>query len=178
MLHSVILFKKILDESSHIAKSNRRKPDKICVDKDSEFCSRSVKSWLQGKDIEMYSTHNEGKSVIAERFISTLRNKIYKHKTAISKNVYIDRLDNTVDKYYSMYHKRIKMKPIDVKTRTYIDFDVKNNDKYPKFKVGDYALISKYQNIFGLLFLGEKGCDGFTTVSMSVCQHVSMSVYK
>ena len=63
----------------------------------------------------MYSTHNEGKSVVAERFIRTLRNEIYKHMTAISKNVYFDVLDNIVDEYNNTCHKTIKTKPIDVK---------------------------------------------------------------
>ena len=63
----------------------------------------------------MYSTYNEGKSVVPERFIRTLKNKIYKDKTAISKNVYFDVLDNIVDKYNNTYHRTIKMKPIDVK---------------------------------------------------------------
>ena len=63
---------------------------------------------------EMYSTYNEGKSVIAERFIRTLKNKIYKHMTAISKNVYVDVLDDIVNKYNDTTHKTIKMKPIDV----------------------------------------------------------------
>ena len=71
-----------------------RKPNKILVDKISEFYNNSFKKWLQDNDIEMYSTHNEGKSVIAERFIRTLKNKIYKYMTSISKNVYIDKLDN------------------------------------------------------------------------------------
>ena len=63
----------------------------------------------------MYSTYNERKSVVAERFIRILKNIIYKHMTAVSKNVYFDVLDDTVDKYNNTYHKTIKMKPIDVR---------------------------------------------------------------
>ena len=96
----------------------------------------------------MYSTHNEGKSVVAERFIRTLKNKIYKYMTSISKNVYIDKLDDTVKKYNNTYHTSIKMKPVDVKDNTYIDFKKESNDKNPKFKVGDHVRISKYKNIF------------------------------
>ena len=70
----------------------------------------------------MYSTHNEGKSVVTERFIRTLKNKIYKYMTSISKNVYIDRSDDIVDKYNNTYDSTIKMKPIDVKSNKYIDF--------------------------------------------------------
>ena len=96
----------------------------------------------------MYSTHNEGKSVIAERFIRTLKNKIYKYITSISKNMYIDKLDDIVKKYNNTYRTSIKMKPVDVKDNTYIDFKKEFNDKNPKFKVGDHVRISKSKNIF------------------------------
>ena len=96
----------------------------------------------------MYSTHNEGKSVAAERFTRTLRSKIYKHKTSISKNVYIDKLDHIVDEYNNTHRTTIKMKPIDVKDNTYINSNKETNDKDPKFKVGDHVRISKYKNIF------------------------------
>ena len=95
----------------------------------------------------MYSIHNEGKSVVAERFIRTLKKKIYKYMTAISKNVYIDKLDDVVDEYNNTYHRTIKMKPVDIKDNTYIDFEKEVNDKDPKFKVCDYVRISKYKNI-------------------------------
>ena len=81
----------------------------------------------------MYSTNNEGKSVVAETFIRTL--KIYKYMTSISKNVNIDKLDDIVDEYNNTYHTTIKMKPIDVKDNTYINTDKETNDKDPKFKV-------------------------------------------
>ena len=96
----------------------------------------------------MYSTNNEGKSVITERFIRTLKNKIYKYMTSISKNVYIDKIDDIVKEYNNKYHTSIKMKPVDVMDNTYIDFKKEINDKDPKFKVGDYVRISKYKNIF------------------------------
>ena len=96
----------------------------------------------------MYSTHNERKSVVAERFIRTLKSKIYKYMTSISKNVYIDKLDDIVDKYYNTYHTTIKMKPIDVKDNTYINADKEINNKDPKFKVSNRVRISKYKNIF------------------------------
>ena len=91
--------------------------------------------------------HNEGKSVVAERFIRTLKNKIYKYMTAISKNVYIDKLDDIVNEYNNTYHRTIKMKPVDVK-ETYIDFGKEDNNIDPKFKVGGYVRTSKYKNIF------------------------------
>ena len=96
----------------------------------------------------MYSTNNEGKSVVAERFIRTLKSKIYKYTNSISKNVYIDKLDDIVNEYNNTYHTTIKMKPIDVKDNTYINTDKETNDKDPKFKVGDRIRISKYKNIF------------------------------
>ena len=65
-------------------------------------------------DIEMYSTHNERKSVIAEGFIRTLKNKVYKYMTSVSKNVYINKLDGIVNEYNNTYHSTIKIKPVDV----------------------------------------------------------------
>ena len=108
-------FQRILNDS-------KRKPNKIWIDKGSEFFNRSMKSWLQDNDIEIYSTHNEGKSVVAERFTRTLKTKSYKHMTSISKNVYIDKLDDIVNKYNNTHHRTIKMNPMDVKDNIYIDF--------------------------------------------------------
>ena len=96
----------------------------------------------------MYSTHNDRKSVVAERFIRTVKNKIYKYMTSISKSVYIDKLDDTVNKHNNTCHSTIKQKPVDVKSNTYINSSKKNNDEDPKFKIGDIVEISKYKNIF------------------------------
>ena len=96
----------------------------------------------------MYSIHNEGKSVIAERFIRTLKTKIYRFMTSISNNVYINKLDDIVDEYNNTYHRTIKLNPVDVKDNTYINFEKEVNDSDPKFKVGDHVRISKYKNIF------------------------------
>ena len=74
-----------------------------------------MKSWPEKNAVKMYSTHNEGKSVVAERFIRTLKNKICKYMTSVSKNVNIDKLDDMVNKYNNTYHNKIKMKPVDVK---------------------------------------------------------------
>ena len=103
---------------------------------------------VRKNDIEMYSTHNQGKSVVAERFIKTLKNKIYKYITSLSKNVYIDKLDDIVNKYNNTYHKKIKLKPVDVKLRTYIDSTQEINYQDPKFKIGDIVKMSKYKNFF------------------------------
>ena len=124
------------------------KTKKIWVDKDSEFYNACFKKWLQDNDIVIYSTSNEGKSVVAEKFIRTLKSKIYKHMTSISKNVYIDNLDDIGDEHNNTYHTTIKMKPLDVKDNTYINTNKKINDKDPKFKVGDHVRMSKYKNVF------------------------------
>ena len=98
------------------------------------------------------------KSVVAERFIRTLKNKMFKHMTAISKNIYFHVLDDIVNKSNNTVHKTIKMKPIDITNDYYTEYNgtTFNKDsielhskKNPKFKVGDNVRISKYKNIFG-----------------------------
>ena len=91
----------------------------------------------------MYSTHNEGIYVVAERFIRVLKTKTCKHITSISENGYIDKSDRIVNKYNNTYHKTIKVKLVHVKENTHIDFDKQINKEYPQFKVGDYVRISK-----------------------------------
>ena len=99
--------------------SKGRKPNIIWVDQGGEFYNNLFKRFLKINNIEMYSTYNEGKSVVAERFIRTLKNKIFKHMTAISKNVYFDVLDDIVNKYNNTVHKTIKMKPTDFTPDSY-----------------------------------------------------------
>ena len=94
--------------------SKERKPNKIWVDLGREFYNKSFKDFLKINNIEMYSTYNEGKSVVAERFIRTLKNKIFKYMTAISKNLYFDVLDDIVNKYNNTVHRTIEMEPINV----------------------------------------------------------------
>ena len=96
----------------------------------------------------MYSRHNEGKFVVAERFIRKLKDKIYKFVASITKNVYIDKLNDIVNEYNNTYHITIKMKPIDVRDNTYINIGKEVNDNDPKFKVGDSVRISKYKKKF------------------------------
>ena len=107
-----------------------------------------MNSFLQNNSIEMYSRHDEGKSVVAKRFIRTLGNKIYKYMTSISKNVHIDKLDDIMNKYNNAYHSTIKMKPADVKSNTCIQSRKEINDKDLKFETGDIVKISKSKNIF------------------------------
>ena len=130
-----------------ILKESNRKQNKIWVDKGSKFYNSSVKKWLKDNNIEMYSIHNERKSVVAERFIRTLKTKIYKYLTSTSKNVYIDKLDDIVNEY-NTYHRTIKMKPVDVKDNTYIDSmelhsTELHSNKDLEFRVGDHVRISK-----------------------------------
>ena len=107
-------FQKVLDKSD-------RKTNKIWVDKGSEFSNSPFKKWLNGNDIEMYSTHNEGKYVVAERFIITLKSKIFKYMTSVLKNVYIDKLDDIVNEYNNTYHRTIKTKPVHIKSGNYVE---------------------------------------------------------
>ena len=113
----------IVNAFNKIIKQSNRKPNKIWVDQGGEFYNNVFKKWLSDNDIIMYSTYNEGKSVVAERFIRTLKNKLYKHMTATGKNVYYDVLNDVVNEYNNTKHSTIKIKPIDVKEskRVYID---------------------------------------------------------
>ena len=101
--------------------SERKKTNKMWVDQGSEFYNDLFKRCLRINNIEMYSTYNEGKSVVAERFIRTLKSKIFKHMAATSKNVYFDVLDDFVNKYNNTVHRTIKMKPTDVKSDSYAE---------------------------------------------------------
>ena len=130
-------FQKILDESN-------RKPNKRWRDKGSEFYNISMKLRLEQNAIEMYSTHNEGKYVVVERFIRTLKNKVCKYMASISKNMYIDNLDDIVNKYNNTYQNTVKMKPADVKSNTYINSSkVKILIKILNLKL---VVLLKYQN--------------------------------
>ena len=113
----------IVNTFDKIMKQSKRKPNKIWVDQGNEFYNNNFKKWLSDNDIIMYSTFNEGKSVVVERFIRTLKNKLYKHMTGSGKNVYFDVLDDAVNKYNNTKHSTIKIKPIDIKInkRMYID---------------------------------------------------------
>ena len=151
----------IVNAFDKIIKQSKRKSNKIWLDQGSEFYNNVFKKWLSDNDIIMYSTYNESKSVVAERFIRTLKNKLYKHMTATGKNVYYDVLDDVVSKYNNTKHSTIKMKPKDVKNdnkRVYID---EHNEKdttksssseRSRFKIGDRVRISKFKNIFAKVY--------------------------
>ena len=138
----------IVNTFNKIIKQSNRKPNKVWVDQGGELYNRVFKKWLSDNHIIMYSTFNEGKSVVAKRLIRTLKNKLHKHMTATGKNIYYDVLDDIVNKYNNTKHNTIKMKPKDVKydnKRVYID---DYNKKDSRFNVGDRVRISKFQNIF------------------------------
>ena len=134
-------FKKTLRDSN-------RKPNKIWVDQVSEFYNKYLRDFLKINDIEMYSTCNEGKSVVAERFIRTLKNTIFKHVTAIQQNIYFDVWDDIVDKYTNTVHRTIRIKPIEATDGSYAEYNEIPNKKDPKFKVHDNVRISRYQKHF------------------------------
>ena len=133
-------FQKIISEG--------RKSNKTWVDQGSEFYNNSFKNFLKINNIEMYSTYNEGKSVVAERFITKMKNKIFKHMAAVSKNVYFDVLNDIVNKCNNTVHRAINMKPIDVTSDSYAEYNEDSNETNPKFKVGDQVRTSKYKNTF------------------------------
>ena len=139
-------FQNMLDDSADLRST--RKLNKTWLGKESKFYNSSFKKWLKDNYIEIYSTHNEGKSIVAERFTRTLKTKYYKYMTSISKNMYIDKLDDIVNEYNNTYHRIINMKPVDIKDKTNIDSNKEVNDKDPKFKVDDHIRISKYKNTF------------------------------
>ena len=137
---TVNAFKKII---------SKRRPNKIWVGQGSEFYNKSFKDFLKINNIEMYSTYNEGKSVVAERFIRTLKNEIFKHITAVNQNIYFDVLNDIVNKNNNTVHKTIKMKPIEVTYDYYAKYNEDpSNKKDSKSKVGDIVTVSKYKNIF------------------------------
>ena len=97
-------------------------------------------------------------------------NNIYKHVTAVSKNVYFDVLHDIIDKYNNTYHNTIKIRPTDVKANSYAEYNVDSNDKDPKFKIGDHVRISKYKNIF------TKGCTPNWSEEVFVISKIKIAI--
>ena len=131
-------FKKIISMELH----SKPKPNKIWIDQGSEFYNKSFKDFLKINNIEMYSAYNEGKSVVAEGFIKTFKNKILKHMAAISKNIYFDVLDDIVNKYNNTVHKTIKMKPIDVTDDYYVEYNKNPIELHSNKKILNLQLVT------------------------------------
>ena len=142
-------FKKIISGKSEAESKGRRKPNKIWVDQGSELYNKSFKDFLKINNIKMYSAYNEGKSVVSERFIRTLKNKFFKHVTAISKNVYFDVLNDIVNKYNNTVHRTIKMKPIEVTDDYYAEYNENSMELHSNKKILNLKLVAmlKFQNI-------------------------------
>ena len=137
----------IVNAFKKTAYSSNRKPKKIWVDQGSESYNNLFKDFWKINNNDMYSTYNEGKSVITDYRFRTLKNQIFKHMTTISENVYFDMLDDIGNKYNNRVHRIIKMKSIDVTYNSYVDYNEDFNKNDPKFKVGDRVRISKNKNI-------------------------------
>ena len=121
--------------------SKGRKPNKIWDDQGGELYNNLFNRFLRINNFEMYSTYNEGKSVVAERFIRTLENNIFKHMIAISKNVYFDVLDDIVNKHNNTVHRTTKMKPVDVTSGSYAEYNEDSNEKILNLK---FVIVSEY----------------------------------
>ena len=139
------------------------------VDQGDEFYNNLFKRFWKINNIKIYSTHNEGKPVVAERFIKTFKNKTFKHMTAISKNVYFNVLDDIVEKYNNTVHRTIKLKPVDVTSDFYAEYNKDSNEKDCKFKIGDHVRISKYKNIFAKGYTPNWSEETFVISSMGLC---------
>ena len=156
----------IVNAFNKIIKQSNRKPNKIWVDQGGEFYNHNFKKWLSNNDIIMYSTFNEGKSVVAERFIRTLKNKLHKHMTASGKNVYYDVLDDLVNEYNNTKHNTIKMKPIDVRDNEGVYID-EHNGKTARYNVGDKVRISKFKNIFAKAYTPNWSTEIFIIIKIN-----------
>ena len=104
----------------------------------------------------MYSAYNEGKSIVVERFIGTLKNKFFKHMAAFSKNVYFDVFDDIVNKYNNTVHRTIKLKPVDVTSGSYAKYNKDSNEKIPNSKL---VIMPEYQNTKTFLLKDTRKID-------------------
>ena len=112
-----------------------------------EFYNKLMSEWLENNNIFIFLTYNEGKSVITERFIKTLKAKIYKKTTANDSKTYLSYLNKMIDQYNNTYHHSTNKKPINADYSALTEPN-ETNSKVPKFKVNDEVRIAKYKNIF------------------------------
>ena len=135
-----------------IVNESGRQSYKIWIDQGGKFYNKVFDMWLKDEGIEMYLMYNEGScksmKVVAERFIRTLKNKLYKHMTSVGKDVYYDVLDDIVEKYNNSVNRSIGMKPKDVGSDDEAAYVEASNEKGAKFSVGDRVRISNFKNTF------------------------------
>ena len=135
----------VRDAFQHIVRTSGRKPEKLWVDEGKEFYNRSLKKWLADHDIEMYSTHNEGKAVVIERFNRTLKSRMWRHFTAQSKHVYIDALPKLLSQYNNTVHRSIGMNPTEASQNAREPFVQRPSVHVaprPKFEVADQVRVT------------------------------------
>ena len=135
-----------------IIKKYKRKPEYLWVDKGSEFYNKTFKEWLLQNDIELYSTFNEGKAVIIERFNKTLKSKMYKQFTIQNNTIWYNIVDKLVNEYNVTKHSSIQLTPVEASKKknqgtVYFNLygDIEALKQKPKFKIGDEVRISKYK---------------------------------
>ena len=148
--------------------SEGRKSNKIWVDQGGKFYNNLFKRFFKINSIQIYSTYNEGKSVVAERFIRTLKNNVFKHMTAVLNNFHFDVLDDIVNKHNNTVQRTIKMKPIDFTSDSYAKYNEDSNVTKPKLKVGNHVRISKYKNIFSKGYTQNWSEEVFV-ISVDIC---------
>ena len=139
--------KTFLNVFIEITNENERKPNKLQIDQGREFYNNLMQKWLDDNDILLYSIHDEGKSVVVERFVKTLKNKIYKKMIVNDEKSYISYLNKLVDEYSNTYHRSIGKNPVDADYSALTD-ETESSHKSPKFKVVDWARITRYKNVF------------------------------
>ena len=160
---------------THLKKiSQERKPNKIWVKQGSEFYNNSLKKFLKINNTKMYSIYNEGKSVVAERFIRTRKKKIFNQMTVISKYIYFGVVFDIVNKYNNTVHRTIKMKSIDVTSDSYAEYNEDSNKQDSKFKVGDHVRILKYKKIFAKGYNPNWSEEVFLLVKLKIQFHGHM----
>ena len=148
--------------------SKGHKPNKTWLDQGSGFYNNLFKRFLKINNIEIYSTYKEAKPVAAERFITNLKNKIFKHISPVSKNVYLDVLDDIVNKYNNTGHRTITMNPTDVTSDFYAEYNEDSNENDPKFNVGDRVGIPKSKNFFAKRYTQNWSEEVFIVSKMKI----------